>query len=31
MNQIRSTRAVVQDMVSEYVDTATKLVSDIEG
>jgi NAD(P)H-dependent flavin oxidoreductase YrpB (nitropropane dioxygenase family) len=31
MNQIRSTKAVVMEMVEEYVDTAAKLVSDIEG
>lgn len=31
MNQIRSTRTVVQEMVEEYVDVATKLVADLEG
>ena len=31
MNQIRTTRTVVQEMVQEYVDTATKLVADLEG
>ncbi|MGK2947962.1 MAG: nitronate monooxygenase [Acidimicrobiales bacterium] len=31
MNQIRTTKAVVQEMVEEYVDTATKLVADLEG
>jgi hypothetical protein len=31
MNQIRSTRTVVQEMVQEYVDVATKLVADLEG
>ena len=31
MNQIRSTRSVVQEMVEEYVDVATKLVADLEG
>ena len=30
MNKIRTTKAVVQEMVEEYVDTATKLVSDLE-
>ncbi len=30
MNQIHTTRAVVQEMVGEYVDTATKLVADLE-
>jgi NAD(P)H-dependent flavin oxidoreductase YrpB (nitropropane dioxygenase family) len=31
MNQIRTTKAVVQEMVSEYVDVATKLVADLDG
>ena len=31
MNQIRSTKAVVQEMVEEYVDVATKLVDDLGG
>ena len=31
MNQIRTTKAVVQEMVEEYVDTATKLVEDLQG
>ena len=31
MNQIRTTKAVVQEMVEEYVDAATKLVADLEG
>jgi NAD(P)H-dependent flavin oxidoreductase YrpB (nitropropane dioxygenase family) len=30
MNKIRTTKAVVQEMVEEYVDAATKLVSDLE-
>jgi NAD(P)H-dependent flavin oxidoreductase YrpB (nitropropane dioxygenase family) len=31
MNQVRTTKAVVQEMVEEYVDAATKLVADLEG
>jgi NAD(P)H-dependent flavin oxidoreductase YrpB (nitropropane dioxygenase family) len=30
MNSIRTTKAVVQEMVEEYVDAATKLVGDLE-
>ena len=30
MNKIRTTKAVVQEMVEEYVDTTTKLVADLE-
>ncbi len=31
MNAVRSSKAVVQEMVAEYVDAATKLVEDLEG
>ncbi|MEO7573263.1 MAG: nitronate monooxygenase family protein, partial [Acidimicrobiales bacterium] len=30
MNKIRTTKAVIQEMVEEYVDTTTKLVNDLE-
>ena len=30
MNQVRTTKHVVIEMVEEYVDIATKLVSDLE-
>ena len=31
MNQVRSTKAVVQEMVAEYVDVTTRLTADLEG
>ena len=31
MNQVRTSKAVVQDMVEEYVDVAQRLSSDLEG
>ena len=31
MNQVRSARAVVQEMVEEYVDTTQRLRADLEG
>jgi len=31
MNQVRTTKAVVQEMVEEYVDVTTRLTADLEG
>ena len=31
MNQLRSSKSVINEMVEEYVDVTTKLVSDLEG
>ncbi len=31
MNQVRSTKQVVVDMVEEYVDVAQRLTADLEG
>ena len=31
MNQVRTSKAVVQDMVEEYVDVAQRLSADLEG